>query len=49
MPAPVARIIKTRAARAGFDRNEVGLKRGALTTGMDRGVHPIRLELSSSG
>jgi integrase len=43
----VARIIKTRAAKAGFDRDEVGghsLKRGALTTGMDRGVHPTRLK-----
>jgi len=31
--------------QAGFDRDEVGghsLKRGALTTGMDRGVHPTR-------
>jgi len=43
----VARIIKTRAAKAGFDRDEIGghsLKRGALTTGMDRGVHPTRLK-----
>ena len=43
----VARIIKTRAAKAGFDPDEVGgrsLKRGALTTGMDRGVHPTRLK-----
>jgi len=38
----VARIIK-----AGFDPDEIGghsLKRGALTTGMDRGVHPTRLK-----
>ena len=43
----VARIIKTRAAKAGFDPDEIGghsLKRGALTTGMDRGVHPTRLK-----
>ena len=43
----VARIIKTRAGKAGFDRDEVGghsLKRGALTTGTDRGVHPTRLK-----
>jgi integrase len=43
----VARIIKARAAAAGFDRSVVGghsLKRGALTTGMDRGVHPTRLK-----
>ena len=43
----MARIITTRAAKAGFDRDEVGghsLKRGALTTGMDRGVRPTRLK-----
>jgi len=43
----VARLIKARAAAAGFDRSVVGghsLKRGALTTGMDRGVHPTRLK-----
>jgi len=43
----VARIIKTRAAKARFDPDEIGghsLKRGALTTGMDRGVHPTRLK-----
>jgi hypothetical protein len=43
----VARIVKTRAAAAGFDRDAIGghsLKRGALTTGMDRGVHPTRLK-----
>jgi integrase len=43
----VARIIKARAAAAGFDRDGIGghsLKRGALTTGMDRGVHPTRLK-----
>ena len=34
-------------AAAGFDRAALGghsLKRGALTTGMDRGVHPTRLK-----
>jgi site-specific recombinase XerC len=43
----VARIIKARAAAAGFDPRALGghsLKRGALTTGMDRGVHPTRLK-----
>ena len=43
----VARIIKTRAAKAGFDPDEVGghsLKRGALSSGMERGVHPTRLK-----
>jgi integrase len=43
----VARIIKRRAAAAGFERDGIGghsLKRGALTTGMDRGVHPTRLK-----
>jgi hypothetical protein len=44
---PVARIVKTRAAAAGFDPRALGghsLKRGALTTDMDRGVHPPRLK-----
>lgn len=43
----VARIVKARAAAAGFDPRALGghsLKRGALTTGMDRGVHPTRLK-----
>jgi hypothetical protein len=43
----VARIIQTRAARAGFDPALLGghsLKRGALSTGMARGVHPTRLK-----
>jgi len=43
----VARIVKRRAAAAGFDRAMLAghsLKRGALTTGMDRGVHPTRLK-----
>jgi site-specific recombinase XerC len=44
----VARILKVRAAAAGFDPASIAghsLKRGALTTGMDRGVHPTRLKL----
>jgi site-specific recombinase XerC len=43
----VARIIQARAARAGFDAKVLGghsLKRGALSTGMDRNVHPTRLK-----
>jgi integrase len=46
-PGTVARIVKKRAQAAGFDRDLLGghsLKRGALTTGMDRGVHPTRLK-----
>jgi site-specific recombinase XerC len=43
----VARIVKARAKAAGFDPAILGghsLKRGAMTTGMDRGVHPTRLK-----
>ena len=43
----VARIIQARAAGAGFDPSALGghsLKRGALSTGMDRGIHPTRLK-----
>jgi len=43
----VARIIQARAAAAGFERDAMGghsLKRGALTTGMDHGVHPTHLK-----
>ena len=46
-PGSVARIVQARAAAAGFDRAALGghsLKRGALTTGMERGVHPTRLK-----
>lgn len=42
----VARIVQQRAEAAGFARHELGghsLKRGALTTGMERGAHPARL------
>ena len=46
-PGTVGRIIKKRATAAGFDDKLFGghsLKRGALTTGMDQGVHPTRLK-----
>ena len=46
-PGTVARIVKKRATAAGFDERELSghsLKRGAMTTGMDRGVHPTRLK-----
>jgi len=39
--------VQARAAAAGFDAATLGghsLKRGALTTGMDLGVHPARLK-----
>ncbi len=43
----VGRIVKSRVQAAGFDPAVLGghsLKRGAMTTGMDRGVHPTRLK-----
>jgi hypothetical protein len=43
----VARIIQARAAAAGLEPTLFGghsLKRGALTTGMQRGVHPVKLK-----
>ncbi len=46
-PRTVARIIQTRAAAAELDGRKMGghsLKRGALTTGMERGVHASRLK-----
>jgi site-specific recombinase XerC len=46
-PRTVARIVQARAAAAGYDATALGghsLKRGAMTTGMDRGVHPTRLK-----
>lgn len=46
-PRTVARIVQRRAVAAGHGRGDLGghsLKRGALTTGMDRGVHPTRLK-----
>ncbi len=46
-PQSLARVVQTRAAAAGFDAARMSghsLKRGALTTGMDRGDHPTRLK-----
>jgi len=46
-PQTVAQIVQTRAMAAGFGRRDLGghsLKRGALITGMDRGVHPAKLK-----
>ncbi|MCB8883922.1 site-specific integrase [Acidisoma cellulosilytica] len=46
-PGTVARIIKLRAQAAGFDPAILSghsLKRGALTTGKDLGIHPSRLK-----
>ena len=43
----IALIVQRRAVAAGFGVLELGghsLKRGALTTGMDRGAHPVRLK-----
>jgi hypothetical protein len=43
----VAQVVQARAVAAGFGRRELGghsVKRGALTTGMDRGIHPAQLE-----
>ncbi len=43
----IARIVKRRAAAAGYDPDMVAghsLKRGAMTTGMDQGVHPTKLK-----
>lgn len=44
-PHTVARIVQRRAAATGFGLRELGrhsLKRGALTTGMQRGVRPAK-------
>jgi integrase len=46
-PRTVARIVQARATAAGYPPGALGghsLKRGALTTGMERGVHPARLK-----
>ena len=46
-PRTVARIVQQRAMAAGHGRHDLGghsLKRGAMTTGMDRGVHPTKLK-----
>ena len=47
----VALVVQARAVAAGFGQRELGghsLKRGALTTGMDRGVHPAKLKRSAA-
>ena len=46
-PRTVARIIQARAETAGYKAGVLGghsLKRGSLTEGMERGVHPSRLK-----
>ena len=46
-PWTVAAIVQTRATEAGFGGRDFGghsLKRGALTTGMERGAHPADLK-----
>ena len=46
-PQSVALVVQARAVAAGFARSDLGghsLKRGALTTGMDRGIHPAKLK-----
>jgi site-specific recombinase XerC len=43
----VAQVVQARAVAAGFGLRDLGghsLKRGALTTGMDRSVHPAKLK-----
>lgn len=44
-PQTVAQIVQARAVAAGFRRRDLGghsLKRGALTTGMEAGIHRAR-------
>ena len=46
-PQTVSLVVQARARAAGFRLGDLGghsLKRGALTTGMDRGVHPAALK-----
>lgn len=46
-PWAIASMVQARAAAAGFNGSHFGghsLKRGALTTGMERGVHPADLK-----
>ena len=46
-PQTVAQIVQARAVAAGFGVRDLGghsLKRGALTTGMERGIHPAQLK-----
>jgi integrase len=43
----IADIVQARAVASGFGRRDLAghsLKRGALTTGMDRGIHPAKLK-----
>ena len=43
----VAQVVQARAVAAGFGLRDLGghsLKRGALTTGMERGIHPAKLK-----
>ena len=43
----IADIVQARAVAAGLGRRDLGghsLKRGALTTGMERGIHPAKLK-----
>jgi len=43
----IADIVQARAVAAGFARRDLAghsLKRGALSTGMDRGIHPAKLK-----
>jgi integrase len=43
----VAQVVQARAVAAGFALRDLGghsLKRGALTTGMERGIHPAKLK-----
>ena len=46
-PRAIADMIQARAVAAGFGRRDLAghsLKRGALTTGMDLGIHPAKLK-----
>ena len=46
-PQTVAQVVQARAVAAGFGLRDLGghsLKRGALTIGMDRGIHPAKLK-----
>jgi len=46
-PQTVAQVVQARAVAAGFGLRDLGghsLKRGALTTGMERGIHPAKLK-----
>ena len=46
-PQTVAQVVQARAVAAGFGVRDLGghsLKRGALTTGMERGIHPAQLK-----